>query len=115
MSQEGNRVTNTFRLTLTGGVTKGYLVTAAGALGGNKARILGVALEDGVSTDKIAVQISGIASVIVGSAGATAGGPAKCDAAGKAVDDDGAGGIIWGQFLESGTVGQSVQVNMWAH
>lgn len=111
MSQEGVRVENTFRVTLTDTVTRGHFVQIDGTEGGSTERCLGVALEDGISGQKIAVQISGIASVIVGTA-ATAGLACMCDTGGVATNNS--GGVIMGQFLQTGTTGQSVQVNLWA-
>lgn len=112
-NQQGNRVENAVLVTLTGTVTKGHWVLASGVEAGSGVLALGVALEDGVSGQKISVQIAGIASVICGAAGATAGAPAMCDGSGLSTDRT-TTLVTLGQFLQTATSGQSVQVHMWA-
>lgn len=110
----GGRVENTTKVTLTGTVSVGMFVQADGTVASTGERALGVALESGVSGDKIAVQISGVARCLIGAA-VTLGGPAMSDSAGKAIDRTSTN-VVMGQFLTASTqAGDYVLVNLFAN
>lgn len=78
---------------------------------------VGIFLDSGVATDKVRIALwgKGVCKALVATAGATRGAPAKF-ASGGLTDATQGGGtvkqVICGQFLESGTVGELVGLNL---
>ncbi len=111
---QGNRIENTVLITLTDTVAKGESCTFAGAHPGAGAIVAGIALESGVSGQKISVQIAGIARWKVGSAGVSAAGVAVMSDASGLCTDQTSTNIKIGQALQAGASGDYVQVHLWA-
>jgi hypothetical protein len=104
----GNRVGDTHLVTLTATVGRKKIAQLDGTLAG--AGEYGFpSLEDGVSGEKIAVQLSGVAVLIAGSAGVTAAGDAvESDASGLAISFS--AGLKIGRALNAAASGEEVQV-----
>lgn len=99
----------TLTLALTGTVAAARFVTPAGAQAGADANTFGVARTDGVSGDKIPVDVLGTAVVEAGAAIA-AGATLKTDASGRAVTWATSGGKV-GIALQAATAaGQFIEV-----
>ena len=78
---------------------------------------VGIFLESGVAGAKVKLALwgAGICKALVGTNGATRGAPAKFEATGLTDATQGGGTVkqfLAGQFLESGTVGELVALNM---
>jgi hypothetical protein len=100
-------------LTLTGTVTGGTLVNAAGTVAGaGDATFLGVADRDGVSGDQINVYTDGV-QTLTASGSISAGATVKCAASGQVaawVSGTDAANLIVGKALAAATNGNPVDI-----